>query len=206
MKMEKMRLLDLKLDEKNNFVFEAEYVDKQYVYETYYETNCNIKTIFKKSIMEVLNTYKIAYTKRDIHNYVERMMISHNNGVSLPDYFANIIKIDLIHYLKHINILIDKNNTFYAITFIDYIKQMFNDIAVHILKFLDIQLIDYYVVMLDKVVKVNKDGHITVHYRYDKNLSNINNIKSAIMKTKDKETIKTLKKCLKREISELNDN
>ena len=34
----------------------------------------------------------------------------------------------------------------------------------------------------------------------------INNIKCAIMKTKDKETIKTLKKCLKREISELNDN
>lgn len=132
-------------------------------------------------------------------------MISNFNEVSLPEYFTEFIRENTFEHLKASNVIIDEENTFYIIIFTGFI-QFFKEFAVKMLKRLDIDLIDYYTVILDKVIKVNNNGDITVHYRYDKNLSKIDNIKCALMKTKDKETIETLKNCLKRESSEVNDN
>ena len=153
-----VKILGLILDKNNNFYMEIE--DGKYC--EYIPTNINIRDIFKKAIIHILNDFKVKFTTKEIEYFLEVLIQSTEYDLPITELYRGLIDVEIDDYLKmkfdtksskrHFG-KIDK------VTLQNFLETDFKRIAVKYITLHEyMYFIKYYTVTLDKPIILRKNG------------------------------------------------
>ena len=166
----KVKIFGLELDKNNNFYMEIGIGNNEY---EFIETDINIKEIFRGGITRILHNYQVLHTKEDIERFLDVFVISNEYGLEVTELYRGFIDVEVDEYLKKkFNTKsgrrcfgkIDRNKLE------EFLDNDFKEVAIGYILKEYMYFLKHYTVILDKPIKMTRNGHTAVMVRVRKEI------------------------------------